>query len=151
MLWWHWMLLGLVLLAVEMLIPGGLFALFFGLAALVIGVLVGVGGGGPSWLQWVLFSILSIVSLFFFRGPVLTRLKIRDQATPRIDTLVGEIVTLRDELPPGAVGKAEFRGTVWTVQNGAGNTLRSGQRCRVQRVDGLTLWVETREQQGGAT
>jgi membrane protein implicated in regulation of membrane protease activity len=151
MLWWYWMLLGLVLLAVEMLIPGGFFALFFGLAALVIGALVGVGIGGPSWLQWFVFSILSIVSLFFFRGPVLTRLKIRYQATPRIDTLVGEIVTLRDELLPGAVGKAEFRGTVWTVQNGAEHTLRSGQRCRVQRVDGLTLWVGVIEQQGGAT
>ena len=60
----YWMLLGLVLLAGEMLLPGGLFALF-GLAALVIGVLVGVGVKAPNWLQWLLFSILSIISLLF--------------------------------------------------------------------------------------
>ena len=75
MLWWYWMLLGLVLLAGEMLLPGGLFALFFGLAALVIGVLVGVGVKAPNWLQWLLFSILSIVSLLLFRGSMLARLK----------------------------------------------------------------------------
>ena len=113
---WYWMLLGLVLLAGEMLLPGGLFALFFGLAALVIGVLVGVGVKAPNWLQWLLFSILSIVSLLLFRGSMLARLKIGQQTTPQMDTLVGEIVTLRDDLPPGAVGKAELRGTVWTVQ-----------------------------------
>ena len=151
MLWWYWMLLGLVLLAGEMLLPGGLFALFFGLAALVIGVLVGVGVKAPNWLQWLLFSILSIISLLFFRGSMLARLKIGQQTTPQIDTLVGEIVTLRDDLPPGAVGKAELRGTVWTVQNGAVEALGRGQRCRVQRVDGLTLWIGATEQQGGAT
>ena len=151
MLWWYWMLVGLVLLAVEMLIPGGLFALFFGLAALLIGILVGMGVGGPNWLQWLLFALLSIVSLLLFRGPVLTRLKIRQPTPSRLDTLVGEMVTLRDDLPPDAIGQAELRGTVWTVQNGAGGTLHRGQRCRVQRVDGLTLWVGTAEQQGGAT
>jgi membrane protein implicated in regulation of membrane protease activity len=151
MLWWYWMLLGLGLLVGEMLIPGGLFALFFGLAALVIGVLVGVGIGGPSWVQWFLFSLLSIASLLLFRGPILARFTIGQQTTPRIDTLVGEIVVLRDDLPPGAIGKAELRGTVWTVQNGAVEALRRGQRCRVQRVDGLTLWIGATEQQGGTT
>jgi inner membrane protein len=151
MLWWYWMLVGLVLLAGEMLIPGGLFALFFGLAALLIGTLVGMGVGGPNWLQWLLFALLSIVSLLLFRGPVLTRLKIRQPTPSRLDTLVGEMVTLRDDLPPDAIGQAELRGTVWTVQNGAGGTLHRGQRCRVQRVDGLTLWVGTAEQQGEAT
>jgi membrane protein implicated in regulation of membrane protease activity len=145
MLWWYWMLLGLGLLVAEMLVPGGLFALFFGLAALLIGVLVGVGVKAPNWLQWLLFSILSIVSLLLFRGSVLARLKIGQQTTPRLDTLVGEIVTLRDDLPPGAIGKAELRGTVWTVQNGAVAALGRGQRCRVQRVDGLTLWIGTTE------
>lgn len=151
MLWWHWMLLGLLLLGGEVLIPGGLFALFFGLAALVIGALAGLGVGGPSWLQWLLFALLSIMSLLFFRGPVLTRLKLRDQTRPRMDTLVGEIVTLRDDLPAGAVGKAELRGTVWTVQNGAAEGLRRGQRCRVQRVDGLTLHIGIAEQPGETT
>ena len=118
MLWWYWMLVGLVLLAGEMLIPGGLFALFFGLAALLIGILVGMGVGGPNWLQWLLFALLSIVSLLLFRGPVLTRLKIRQPTPSRLDTLVGEIVTLRDDLPPdadrsGGTARHGVDGTEW--------------------------------------
>ena len=37
MIWWYWMLLGLVLLGVEMATPGGFYILFFGLAALIVG------------------------------------------------------------------------------------------------------------------
>jgi hypothetical protein len=146
LLWWYWVLLGLVLLGLEMLIPGGFFTLFFGLAAVVVGALVGAGIDEPGWLPWLLFSLLSIVSLLLFRGPLLTRLKAQERTSPRIDTLVGEVGTLLADLPPGAVGKAELRGTVWNVQNGDWGSLRRGQRCRVVRVDGLTLWVEAAEQ-----
>ncbi len=37
MIWWYWMLLGLVLLGAEMVTPGGFYILFFGLAALIVG------------------------------------------------------------------------------------------------------------------
>ncbi len=43
MIWWYWMLLGLVLLGAEMVTPGGFYILFFGLAALVVGTLAGAG------------------------------------------------------------------------------------------------------------
>jgi membrane protein implicated in regulation of membrane protease activity len=148
MLWWHWVLLGLVLLGLEMLVPGGLFALFFGLAALVVGIIVAAGDGEPDWLPWLLFSLLSIVSLLLLRSPLLTRLKSHGRTRPRLDTLVGEVATLLEELPPGAVGKAELRGTVWNVQNGDTGNLHKGQRCRVERVDGLTLGVVAAGQKG---
>ena len=32
MLWWYWLLLGLLLLGAEMMTPGGFYILFFGLA-----------------------------------------------------------------------------------------------------------------------
>ena len=59
---------------------------------------------------------------------------------PPIDTLVGEIGIGRSKtLPPGAVGRVELRGTVWSARNAAA-VRRSprGARCRVVRVDGLT-------------
>ena len=37
MIWWYWMLLGIVLLGAEMVTPGGFYILFFGLAALIVG------------------------------------------------------------------------------------------------------------------
>jgi membrane protein implicated in regulation of membrane protease activity len=63
MAWWVWLLVGLGLLGFEMLTPGGFFILFFGLGALVVGALAGLGLTEPVWLQWLLFSVLSVGSL----------------------------------------------------------------------------------------
>ena len=37
--WWHWLALGLVLIALEMAASGGFYVVFFGIAAIVIGTL----------------------------------------------------------------------------------------------------------------
>jgi len=141
MVWWSWALLGLALLAAELLTPGGLYLLFFGLAALAVGALAGAGLADPPWLQWALFSILSVVSLLLFRGPLLARLKGRDSQAHPVDTLVGELATPLEDLAPGGAGKVELRGTIWNARNAGQAALARGRRSRVERVDGLTLWV----------
>jgi membrane protein implicated in regulation of membrane protease activity len=37
------------------------------------------------------------------------------------------------------VGKAELRGTPWEARSATGGALAKGQRCRVERVEGLML------------
>ena len=142
MAWWIWILVGLVLLGLEMLTPGGFFVFFFGLAALIVGGAVGFGLSGPVWFQWLLFSALAIASVAFVRSRLLAWFKSREGRTVGVETLVGEVATLLDELEPGSVGKAELRGTAWNVRSQEAGVLLRGQRCRVQRVDGLTLWVK---------
>jgi membrane protein implicated in regulation of membrane protease activity len=135
MSWWAWVLLGVALLVVEMVTAGGLFALFFGVGAIAVGVLVGVGAGGPTWLQWGLFAVLSVGLLAVFRKRMRGRL-----APPgHPEELVGEMAVVVADIPAGGVGKAELRGTPWEARAAAGAALSRGQRCRVERVDGLTL------------
>ncbi|HXX30800.1 MAG TPA: NfeD family protein [Myxococcaceae bacterium] len=150
MLWWLWILLGLGLLSFELLTPGGFFALFFGLAALLVGALTGLEIGGPPWVQWLLFSGLSVGFVLLLRRPLRERIKPAARALPPIDSLIGEVATLLEDLPPGAVGRAELRGSGWTVRSAEGKTLAKGARCRVERVDGLTLWIrpETTQEWG---
>jgi membrane protein implicated in regulation of membrane protease activity len=139
MTWWVWVLLGLGLLGIEVLTPGGFFVLFFGLAALVVGALAGVGLTGPAWLQWLLFSVLSAGSLVLFRHRLVERLRASGDAAVR--GLVGDVAVLLDDLAPGAVGKAELRGTAWSVRHDGPEPLHRGRRCRVERVEGLMLYV----------
>jgi membrane protein implicated in regulation of membrane protease activity len=148
-LWWAWALLGLVLLGVEVFTPGGFFVLFFGVGALVVSVLVGLGLGGPAWTQWLIFSVVSVVSLLLFRNRLLARFG-HDEPTPRLDTLEGEVALPLEDLAPGAVGKAELRGTVWTARNTDAAPLARGQRSRVVRVDGLTLNLRSELTERGA-
>lgn len=140
MSWWLWILAGLALLGTELLVPGGFFVFFFGCAALLVGILVVLGVGGPVWLQWLLFAALSIISLLLFRRPLLEWVRQR-QPTGVVDSLEGDTAILLEDLAPGAVGKAELRGTSWSAQNADTQVLTQGLRCRVIRVEGLTLWV----------
>jgi membrane protein implicated in regulation of membrane protease activity len=141
MIWWYWMLLGLVLLGVEMATPGGFYILFFGLAALIVGSLTGLGITQTEWLQWLLFSVLAILSLLVFRGPLLASLKKRDKDLPAVDTLAGESATPLEDLAVSGTGKAELRGSTWTAHNAGPSPLMKGQRCKVERVEGLTIWI----------
>ena len=140
MYWWLWLVLGLIFVGLEVLSPGGFYVLFFGIGALAVGSLAGFGWSGPIWLQWLLFSAISLLSLLCFRPHLVRATRSKERPDP-IDTLEGEIALLVDDLPPDAVGRAELRGTTWTVRNGDQQLLVRGQRCRVSRVDGLTLWI----------
>ena len=141
MIWWYWMLLGLVLLGVEMVTPGGFYILFFGLAALIVGSLAGLGFVQAEWLQWLLFSGLAILSLLVFRGPLLAWLKKQNKDLPAVDTLTGESAIPLEDLALNGTGKAELRGSTWTAHNAGPSPLMKGQRCKVERVEGLTIWI----------
>ena len=141
--WWLWMLLGFALLAVEMLTPGLFYFFFFGVGAILVGALVGIGTGASVSLQWLLFSIFSVATLLFVRQKLVRLLSHKSikARTGDLDSIVGEIVILMDDLAPHTVGKAEGRGSSWTVMNGGSEPLPKGQRCRVYHMEGLTLWV----------
>jgi inner membrane protein len=145
MVWWLWVLVGVALLAVEIVVPGGFFVFFFGVAAVLVGLAVAAGTADAAWLQWLLFSVLSIGSLLLFRGPLLARLWRASADTADAESYVGEVAMLSDDLPAGAVGKAELRGTSWNVRSESATALVRGQRCRVTRVEGLLLWVRPEE------
>jgi membrane protein implicated in regulation of membrane protease activity len=136
--WWVWVLVGLGLLGLEMVTPGGFYVMFFGAGALLVGVLVGLRVLHAPWLQWLLFSVFSVLSLVLFRGRLVAWSHGGGQA-PAVDSLPGEVATPLEDLPPGAIGKAELRGSAWTAHNVDARPLARGQRGRVVRVDGLTL------------
>ena len=138
MTWWYWILLGLGLTLFELVTPGGLFAIFFAVAAIAVGVLELVGVGGPDWVQWVLFSLLALVSLAVFRRPLLARLRLNERAT-EVDSLTGEVVNPLAAIAPGEIGRAELRGSTWSARNVAAAAVAAGQRCRVVAVRGLEL------------
>ena len=140
-LWWHWIVFGLILALGEIATPGGFFLLFFGSAAIIVGLLDVAGVAQALWVQLALFSILSIGSLVLFRGRLQQRLNLDSQLQPAVDQLVGEVGTVSGELPPGAIGKVEVRGASWSARNASDVVLRPGTRCRVLAVDGLMLDV----------
>jgi inner membrane protein len=140
MAWWIWILIGLALLGVEAGMPGGFFFLFFGISGLAVGTLSALGMAGPLWMQWVLFSALALLALVLLRKPLQAKLNVNGLNRP-VDKLTGETATAQTDMAPDQIGKAELRGTTWTARNVGGLGILTGQRLKVDRVDGLTLFV----------
>jgi hypothetical protein len=138
--WWMWMAGGLALMVLELLTPSGFFIMFFGLGALTVGVLARVGVVEAWWLEWLLFTVLSVGYLLLFRG----KLQAMFQAPPLrpVDSLVGVLAVPQDAIAPGAVGRVEVRGSTWSARNLGDVALAHGQRCTVVSVDGLLLGVK---------
>ena len=141
MVWWYWIFLGLALAGAELVSPGGFYLLFFGIAALMVGALVAMNVVQAEWLQWLLFSILAVLSLLLLRRPLI---QLTHGHPPQdMDSMVGESAILLEELQPGHTGKAELRGSTWSARNVGAAPLPSGQRATVTKVDGLVLWVKS--------
>ena len=137
--WWLWILLGLLLLLGELVTPGGFYILFFGLGAIAVGVLAAFEAAGPIWFQFVLFSIISVLSLWFFREKLLELT--RGSSTDRVDTYIGETAVILEDISINGIGKAEMRGTTWSARNIGETALMPGQRCVVAGVEGLVIHV----------
>ena len=140
--WWGWMIVGALLLGSELLgVEAAFYLVFIGLAAMVTGLVELAGAGLEPWMQWILFSIISVVFMVIFRKKLYAMLRgsgVGYQTGP-----AGEIVTVEEALQPGQSGRMSYRGTDWTIVNDCDQAFSAGQRVRISRVDGLKLNLET--------
>ena len=138
--WWMWVLLGLGLLALELLVPGGFIFLFFGISAIVVGLMVALGLLGTHVMQWLFFSVFSIIALLALRKPLRARFAINTVGA--VDSVTHEIAIAQDEFAVDGTGQVEFRGSPWNAKNVGGHPIAKGQRCHVKRIEGLTLYIQ---------
>jgi len=140
---WNWVVAGLVLLALELLIPG-VFLLWFGLAALaaaaVSAILMGIFPPFVSWqAQLALFIVFSAVLMLFGR-----RLAAKNKQIDvpflnrRTDALIGHIATLDERLCDGE-GHVHIGDSLWRV---TGPDLPAYVRVRLVRFVNGAFEVE---------
>jgi len=139
---WMWLLGGLVLLAAELLTPGGFYLIFFGAGALAVG-LITLLAPVPLALQFAIFGALSLAALALFRKKIISLMN-RPAGSVAVDTLVGSEAVALDEIAGHGMGKAELRGAAWTARNVGPSPIGRSERCIVEQVDGLMLLVRGR-------
>lgn len=140
--WWGWAILGIACMVIEVHLTQDFTLFCVGVAAFVVTAVAAFAVDLPLWSHWLLFSALSVVVLLTVRKPLLGRLRPDRGRDADFDYLLGEVATPSEDLAGNGVGKAELRGSVWTVRNAEPTNLSKGQRCRVTRIEGLTLWIK---------
>lgn len=138
---WSWWVIGAILLLLELLLPG-VFFMWLGIAALVIGVIdIFVD---LSWqIEVAIFAVLSVLSLLFLRPHFKERLS--RSANPNLNQRMYDYVGKRYVLDQAIVngsGKVRIDDTLWVV---SGTDRARGEWVTVTGVDGLKLIVEAVE------
>src|SRR6185312_12896329 len=128
-------LIGIGLLAAELLLPtGGILALL-GIAGLVVGGILALGSN-DSAADWIGGALISF--LFITRKVVGSTRNLPKRAGT--EEMVGGEAEARSAIDP--TGKAFMRGTLWSARLAEGvEPVRFGDRVKVEAVDGLTLVV----------
>jgi membrane protein implicated in regulation of membrane protease activity len=134
---WSWIVAGLVLLALELVVPGGVLvwlggaALATGLASLLVPI---------YWpLQFVIFGVLALVSIWLW-----LRFRTQEKATDspflndRAKRFVGHEAVLEEPIAGGA-GRLALGDTMWRI---TGPDLAAGVRVRITAAEGAVLRVE---------
>jgi inner membrane protein len=144
---WNWMALGLILLALEILVPG-IFLLWIGIAAIVVGTLSLMFGDAAIWsspiwtwqLQVVLFLVLSLVSAYVGKKVMANGSDASDQPllNQRAEQLVGRTATLAEPIAEGH-GRIKLGDTQWRI---TGPDLPVGSEVKVISTNGSELAVE---------
>lgn len=136
---WYWWVAALVLLGLEVAVPGAVF-LWMGVAAGVVGAVLAAVPSLAWQYQVIGFALLSLASVvvwrrYYRRHPIETD---RPSLNQRGSSYVGRVFPLVEPIVDGW-GRAKVGDGLWQV---TGPELPAGARVRVTAVDGATLVVE---------
>jgi len=135
---WAWIVAGRILLALELILPGG-FLLWMGISGVVTGLITLFQPIG--WpLQWLIFGVLSLVSIVLWLRWTRSRPTPTDRPylNRRADHFIGQEAVLEQAIEQG-FGRVVLGDTVWRV---SGSDLPLGQRVRIVGNEGAVLKVE---------
>jgi membrane protein implicated in regulation of membrane protease activity len=137
--YWHWWIIAMVCLSIEIFAPGAIF-IWFSASAAVMGFILLLFPDLSWQLQVTLFGILSVLAMLSWR---LYRKKVPEiDAHPSLnkrgEELVGRIFTLSTPIIDN-YGKIHVDDTMWKVH---GNDCDAGKKVKVTSIDGTVLNIE---------
>jgi len=140
---WHWWILAALLAAIEALLPG-MFFIWFGTAAAIVGLIV-LRYPGIGWeAQVILFAALAAVSVLVGRSFLHRKPDETDDPAlnRRAERYIGRQFTLESAIVNGR-GIIRVDDSVWRA---SGPELAAGRRVKVVGVEGSILKVEAAEE-----
>lgn len=146
---WHWMILGVVLIIAEALVPGAVL-LWMGVAAIATG-LVELLLPNLGWqIQCLVFALFSIVSVYFGRAWMKKRADQNDHPTlnKRGADYIGRRFVLADPVVNG-IGSLRVDDTSWKLV--AEEDFPAGTKVVVTGMQGMSLIVASAEAPEAAT
>lgn len=138
-----WGISGVVLLILEIFIPG-IYISFFGIGALITSLTTLLHLTKSLEMQITVFVISSVLMLAVFHLYI-KKLFLKENAVKKnityINLELGKIVPVIELIEPGEMGgKVKYQGTVWQARSA--DKIAPGETAKIIGCDNLTLIVE---------
>ncbi len=139
LMFWIW--IGLTaLFVIGEIFTAGFFLLPFGIGAGVAAIVTVLGG--PAWLQWVGFVVVSGIMVFFSRK-LADRLTREPPERVGVDRLIGEVAIVLETIDPATdSGMVRVKKDEWRATSASDERIEKGNRVRILRVEGAHVVVE---------
>ena len=139
---WIWWVVGLVLLGLEIIIPG-IFLLWIGIAAMIVGLLsflLWETGIWPWQVQLTIFAILAVASSYIGKKYIADRGQESDEPllNQRTQRLIGRKATLDEPIENGR-GRIKLDDTLWVIE---GPDLQAGDTIEIVSANSNRLGVK---------
>lgn len=136
-----WIIVGLVLIASELLFTT-FVVVFFGIAALITGILMWVGLPNTGGLPFIVFSVIAVGLIVFLRQRFQQWFRGASLSGDQDDDILGHEATVESGFDDGSPtrGKVSYRGAAWDARSEDGPLVR-GAFVRIVARHGLTLEV----------
>ena len=102
--------------------------------------------GAPLWLEGTLFIVVSALSLATFRPLVKKYFNAKVQKT-NIDAVIGTVGTVLTPIDNiAATGQVKLGGMEWTARSTLGTPIPAGTVVKVDRIEGVKVFVTPAEE-----
>ena len=135
-----WFIIGLVLLLLELVMPGFVI-FFFGIGAWVTALLCLFTEPNIN-VQVIVFAVSSVLTLLLFRRMIKNKFIYNkdDKSDAVEDEFTGKEALVVNDISPGKLGKVEFKGTSWDAESGT--EIKAGQKVIITAKKSIKLKVE---------
>jgi membrane protein implicated in regulation of membrane protease activity len=138
-----WFIIGLVLLLLELVMPGFVI-FFFGVGAWITALLCLFTNPGIN-IQVIVFAVSSVLALIIFRRMIKNKFIYNkdDRSEAVEDEFTGKEAIAITDFGPDKTGKVEFKGTSWNAESES--EIKAGQIVVIIEKENIKLIVEPKK------
>jgi len=136
---WHWWIVAVALVIIEILAPS-FFALWMAIAAFLTGAVLLIMPELAWEYQVMMFAVLSVVSIivwvnYYKKNPIETD---QPMLNRRGEQYIGRVITLKMPIEDGQ-GKVQIDDSTWKIE---GEDCATGTKIKIVGVDNVVFQVE---------
>ena len=134
-----WLVVGIVMVAIEAA-TAQLTTIWFAIGAFL--TIIPAALNAPVWLQFVIFTAISLVTLIFTRKFVKRALKVKKEST-NADRVIGQTGYVTQTIDNDmAQDRVSVMGLDWSARSADNTDISIGEKIKVRSIDGVKLIVE---------